>query len=186
MKEWATGLLLTLETGEILKPLHFWMRGFLFWGTAFSAAILLGACVSYAPSDHIVGQHRTQVVQILGHPSTELQNLDGDVMIYPRGPLGKHTYFIYLNQEAVAVRWEQVLEEKNFAKVNQGMSQDQVIRLIGISKDTFGLARGRGHVWNYRYVNPHCLWFQIEFTIEGTVRSSGYGKPPECRIQQPL
>jgi len=172
---------LKLETAETLKPLHRWMRGFLLWGATFSAVILLGACVSYAPSDHIVGQHRTKVIQFLGHPSTELQNLDGSIMIYSKGPFGKQTYFVYLNQEAVATRWEQVLIEKNFEKVNQGMSQDQVIRLIGISRDTVGLARNRGYVWNYRYVSPHCFWFQIEFNIEGTVRSTGYGKPPECR-----
>jgi hypothetical protein len=80
-------------------------------------------------------------------------------------------------------RWTQVLDEKNFERIVPGMTRDQVIEIIGESKDRFGLARGRGYVWNYRYVNPFCFWFQIEFAADDTVRSAGYGKPPECRVR---
>jgi hypothetical protein len=83
---------------------------------------------------------------------------------------------------AAMERWAQVLDEKNFARIKPGMHRDEVVATIGESKAVFGLARERGYVWNYRYVTPHCFWFQIEFANDDTVRSKGYGQPPECRI----
>ena len=65
--------------------------------------------------------------------------------------------------------------------IRAGMTVDEVVELIGISRATFGLARDRGFVWSYRYQNPFCQWFQIEFSKENIVRSTGFGKPPECR-----
>jgi hypothetical protein len=145
--------------------------------------LLLGACAGYNPNNRMLGSSREQIVQIMGAPATELNTLDGKVMHFPRGPYGKHTYFVYLNQDGVMQRWTQVLDEKNFDQIKPGISRDEVIATIGVSKDTFGLARNRGYVWNYRYVNPYCFWFQIEFTSEDTVRSTGYSKLPECRVR---
>ena len=145
-------------------------------------ALCLTACAGYRPSDRMLGNSREQVIQVLGLPSAEINVPGGRALIFSRGPFGKHTYFVYLNEDGSMARWTQVLDEKNFALIKPGMTQDEVISLIGGARDRFGLARDRGYVWNYRYVNPHCVWFQIEFTRENTVRSTGYGKPPECRV----
>lgn len=146
-------------------------------------ALLLSACAGYAPNNRMLGSSREQVIQIMGPPSTELATPEGQVMQYPRGPAGKQTYFVYLDQNGTLARWTQVLDEKNFALIKPGMRRDEVVAIIGESRDSFGLARERGYVWNYRYVNPHCFWFQIEFTAENLVRSTGYGTPPECRVR---
>lgn len=148
--------------------------------------LLLCACTGYNPNDRMLGNSREQVIRTMGQPSTELTRPESKVMIYARGPFGKHTYFVYLDRDDNMARWTQVLDEKNFSRIMPGMTQDEIIAILGPSKDTFGLARHRGYVWNYRYVNPHCFWFQIEFTNENTVRSTGYGKPPECRIHPSL
>jgi len=150
--------------------------------TLLAAALLLSACAGYAPNNRMLGHSREQVVQIMGPPSTELTTPEGKVMMFPRGPFGKHTYFVYLNFDGEVKRWEQVLDEKNFARIKPGMHRDEVVTTIGESKAMFSLARDRGYVWNYRYVTPHCFWFQIEFASDDTVRSTGYGQPPECRI----
>ena len=147
-----------------------------------ATTLLVSACAGYAPDNRILGNSRDQVVQTLGQPSTEVVTPEGKVMMYPRGPFGKHTYFVYFNADGLVARWAQVLDEKNFARIKPGMRQDEVVAMIGESKDRFGLARDRGYVWNYRYVTPHCVWFQIEFANDDTVRSKGYGQPPECRI----
>jgi hypothetical protein len=144
---------------------------------------LLTACAGYAPTNTMIGSGRDNIIQVLGKPTTELQTADGKLLIYSKGPFGKETFFVYLNQDDVMQRWTQVLNEKNFDRIVPGMTRDQVIETIGESKDRFGLARNRGYVWNYRYLNPFCFWFQIEFTAENTVRSSGYSKPPECRVR---
>jgi len=144
---------------------------------------LLNGCASYGPTNRMIGSSKDDIVSVLGKPSTELLTSDGQILIYSKGPLGKETFFIYLNRDGVMQRWTQVLDEKNFERIVPGMTRDQVIEIIGESKDRFGLARGRGYVWNYRYVNPFCFWFQIEFAADDTVRSAGYAKPPECRVR---
>jgi hypothetical protein len=150
--------------------------------TLLATVLLLCACAGYAPDNRMLGNHRDQIIQIMGQPSTELTTPEGKVMMYPRGPFGKHTYFVYLNSDDKVERWTQVLDEKNFARIKPGMRRDEVVAIIGESKAVFGLARDRGYVWNYRYITPHCFWFQIEFASDDTVRSTGYGQPPECRI----
>jgi len=141
----------------------------------------LSGCATYAPSAAMVGLSRQQVIERLGPPEPAPENLAiASRLDFPRGPYGKHTYSAEFDDEGRAVRFRQLLREENFAKIKPGMEQREVIELIGIAKDTFGLARNRGYVWNYRYITPFCQWFQIEFTMEHVVRSAGYGKPPEC------
>ena len=149
------------------------------------SALSLQACASYGPDPTLVGLSREQVVARLGNPDppasfpAEANRLD-----FPRGPMGKETFFVYFDDQSRAVRYVQSLTEDRFSQILPGMSRDEVVRLIGISRSTFGLARERGFVWNYRYLSPFCQWFQIEFTKEGTVRSTGYGKPPECQVRR--
>jgi len=145
--------------------------------------MLLTGCAGYAPNDQLIGQSRDEIIRTLGKPSAELALTDESVLIFPRGSRGKHTYFVYLNPESKAVRWAQVLDEKNFALIKPDMHRDDVVAIIGNAKDTYGLARDRGYVWNYRYVNSNCLWFNIEFTGENLVRSTGYSRMPECRFK---
>jgi hypothetical protein len=151
-------------------------------GLSTAFALCLTACAGYSPNDRMLGSSREQVIQVLGLPATEKSAPEGKVMMFTRGPFGRHTYFVYFNGDGSMTRWVQVLHEKNFALVQPGMTQDEVVSLIGEARVRTGLARDRGYVWNYRYVNPHCIWFQIEFTRDDTVRSVGYSKLPECRM----
>jgi hypothetical protein len=145
------------------------------------AALSLASCAGYAPTDRMLGNTREQVIEILGRPTNDLETPEGTLMIYPRGPFGKHTYFAYFDQDGRATRFEQVLNDKNFDRIKPGMHRDEVVGIVGEARDRFGLARERGYVWNYRYVTPHCFWFQIEFSRDNIVRETGYSKPPECR-----
>lgn len=145
--------------------------------------MFLTGCAGYAPDDRLIGEKSEKIIQVLGKPSSELKSADGTVLIFPRGSRGKHTYFVYLDQDGKAVRWAQVLDEKNFALIKPYMHRDEVVTIIGEAKDTYGLARDRGYVWNYRYVNSQCLWFNIEFSKDNLVRSTGFSKVPECRFR---
>ena len=159
-----------------------YMKHSIMLGIKILLAIMVSGCASYGPTNSMLGSSKDHIINVLGKPSTELQTPDGQLLIYSKGPLGKETFFVYLNRDGVMQRWTQVLDEKNFERIVPGMTRDQVVEIIGESKDRFGLARGRGYVWNYRYVNP--FWFQIEFAADDTVRSTGYSKPPECRVRK--
>lgn len=137
-------------------------------------ALLLAGCATYSPQKDIVGKHRVDLIAQMGKPEREYEWQEFSKLHYPRGPAGHHTYFVYLDRDNRVARWEQVLKEERFNAVQPGMTKDQVIDLIGVTKITSGLARDRGYLWHYRYQTPFCSSFVIEFTVEGTVRSTFY------------
>jgi hypothetical protein len=138
------------------------------------ALIAVTGCAGYAPSRQSIGQDRAALLASMGQPEREYA-LDGlSVLHYPRGPAGSHTYFIYLDGNNRVMKWEQVLTEERFNTISPGMTKDQVILTLGVTKINHGLSRNRGYVWHYRYETPHCKSFVIEFTPEDTVRSAGY------------
>lgn len=146
------------------------------------AAVLSGCAAigGYAPDTSTVGQPRAEVLQRLGAPTLEQPLPTGQRLVYARGPMGHHTYFVDLDAQGRVSGWQQVLTEANFQKVLPDMPAAQVLALIGPPSESKGLARQRGYFHSYRYENPQCLWFQVEYTAQNTVRSAGYGTPPEC------
>lgn len=141
---------------------------------------LLSACSGYAPPNEVVGATRDSIVARMGPPDVQRQVEGGTRLEFPRGPYGRHTYFVYLDANGRATRFEQVLTEARFNQINPGMTQDAVLLALGRPGEVWRLGRNRGTVLNYRYENNFCLWFQIEMTQEQSVRSAGYGEPPEC------
>jgi hypothetical protein len=137
-------------------------------------ASLSAGCANYSPQKNIVGKSRVDLIGQMGEPEREYEWQEFQKLHYPRGPAGSHTYFIYLDRNNRVARWEQVLKEEHFNAVQPGMTKDQVIDLIGVTKITNGLARDRGYLWHYRYETPFCSSFVIEFTAEDTVRSTFY------------
>ena len=141
---------------------------------------LLAACSSYAPPANLRNITRDELITQMGKPDMERQ-MDAETRLeFPRGPMGKHTWFVYLDAAGRAVRSEQVLTEQNFNRINPGMAQEEVRQRLGRPSEVQGLGRSRGVVWSYRYDNYLCQWFQVELTLEQQVRSTGYGQPPEC------
>lgn len=141
---------------------------------------LLSACSGYAPPNEVVGATRDSIVARMGPPDVQRAVEGGTRLEFPRGPYGRHTYFVYLDANGRATRFEQVLTEARFNQINPGMTQEAVLLALGRPSEVWRLGRNRGTVLNYRYENNFCLWFQIEVTQEQTVRSAGYGEPPEC------
>ncbi len=141
--------------------------------------LLLPACGSYAPPDALVGMSREEVIARMGQPDLERKQDSGSRLEFPRGPQGKHTWFVYFDAAGKASHAQQVLTEPNFDRINAGMTQEQVSQLLGRPSEVWLLGRERGYVWNYRY-DADCKWFQVELSRQQEVRSAGYGTPPEC------
>ena len=143
---------------------------------------LLAGCATgqYGPSQEILGLPRQALIEQMGKPTGEWNTPQGRVLEYARGPYGKHTFLITLDEEQRVRGSSQVLTLENFDRITPGMPADAVRRLIGQSFEIDTLARDRGEVWSYRFESVFCEWFQIEFSKEGIVRSKGMGIPPEC------
>ena len=142
--------------------------------------LLLPGCSGYAPPDAMIGMSRDELVLRMGQPDMERRLDAGNRLEFPRGPFGKHTWFVYFDATGRASRAEQVLTEQNFNRINVDMTQDDVRQLLGRPSEVQVLGRARGVVWNYRYENNSCIWFQVELSLQQQVRSAGYGEPPEC------
>ena len=141
---------------------------------------LLTACSGYAPPANVTSLTQAELVAQMGQPDTVRQTASGTRLEFPRGPMGHHTWFVDVDATGKIVQAEQVLTEPNFNLITPGMAQDEVRQRLGRPSQTQGLGRSRGVVWNYRYENHFCQWFQVELSQEQQVRSTGYGQPPEC------
>lgn len=146
---------------------------------------ILSACSGYAPQTDVTGATRDEIVARMGPPET-VREVDGGTRLeFPRGPYGRHTWFVDLDGTGRAVRTQQVLTEAHFSQITPGMGQDEVRRRLGRPGDVEMLGRSRGIVWSYRYENAFCQWFQVEISAQQQVRSAGYGEPPECQKREP-
>ena len=151
------------------------------WGSMGLLA-LAAACSGYAPPDEVVGLTEGQLVAQMGQPDMVRSTSSGKRLEFPRGPMGHHTWFVDVDSRGRVVKAEQVLTERNFNQLSPGMTQEEVRQRLGRPGEVQRLGRSRGVVWSYRYENPFCRWFQVEITESQQVRSTGYGEPPECRL----
>ena len=117
------------------------------WNWLLLSLALLPACASYAPPAVLSGMSRDEVLARMGPPDKERRLDAGSRLEFPRGPLGKQTWFVYFDTAGRASRAEQVLTEQNFSRIDVGMAQDDVRQLLGRPGVVQALGRERGVVW---------------------------------------
>lgn len=144
----------------------------------FGVSALSLGCTASLPTPDIIGLDRITVIEKLGKPNRESVKNDGVRLDYSRGPDGLNTYFVYLDKNGKVRDYEQALSDSNFARIARGMTKAEVIEIIGDAPKQHIIARDRGYVWSYRSFSTICIWFQVEFSPEDIVRSTGYNRRP--------
>ena len=87
----------------------------------------------------------------MGNPGFEFSNPDGSVTWeYTRQPSGTSCYMITLDKAQVVRSLEQVLNEANYARAREGMSQDEIRRLFGAPAGKVIFDNLREEVWEWR------------------------------------
>jgi hypothetical protein len=144
--------------------------------------VLVSACTSYSPSGLAPGSTEAAAIKDMGPPNGQSPLPDGGKRLeFARGPLGYHTYMLDFDAQGRLLRSEQVLTEENFAKIQPGMDQAELLALLGHPSEVYGYSRPEPRdAWSYRYWNPSCLWFQVGMTRQGKVADSAYGTDPIC------
>lgn len=101
--------------------------------SVLGATWLLSACVAYSGSGLRPGVATVaQVVATMGNPAMRWQDADGsEQLAYPRGPSGPQTFMVFIAPDGGLQRIDQVLNMEHFARIQPGMSQQAVLRVIG-------------------------------------------------------
>ncbi len=95
-------------------------------------SLLLAACAGYDGYRLKPGATLDEVIASMGQPALRWQETDGrQQLAYPRGPLGVHTFMAHIGPDQRLVLLENVLESRHFARIQPGLTQEQVLRLIG-------------------------------------------------------
>ena len=159
------------------------MMGRLLAGTLIGLlTILLPACDSVSLEKLKPGLTTMQQTQeIMGPPAMEWQDADGSVTWeYPRMPNGIVNYMIDFGPDQVLKEVRQVLTEENFARVKDGMSREQVRRLLGkpASEQFFSLKQEYVWDWKTKTESSSNFFFDVYFNTEGYVTRTGTHSRP--------
>lgn len=116
------------------------------------AAALLPACDGFNLQELKPGVSTAAEVRArMGSPAAEYANEDGSVTYeYNRQPQGTDCYMITIGRDQIVQRIEQVLTEANFARVQPGMSRDEVRRLLGAAGSVTPFPGANEEVWDWR------------------------------------
>ncbi len=139
----------------------------------------LAACASYSGTGLRPGEARLDdVLRLMGQPALRWQDADGSMQLaYPRGPEGIHTFMVKLGADGRLLSNVNVLDEAGLARIRSGMTQDEVLRVLGPpdpSRTAYFKARDE-LVWDWRACtynqNIQRLYVLFNATA-GTVRST--------------
>lgn len=158
-------------------------------------AALMAACAGYSGSNLKPGASTLpEIVASMGEPAMVWKNPDGSQQLaYPRGPAGTQTFMAYVGPDGKLQRIEGVLDMAHFAKIQEGMSKDEVLRIIGPSgalwTQTYSSSNTLAWTWLYCDTGSFQAFFDVMFdATTGIVKSTEQrpneqgrlGIPPTC------
>ena len=119
------------------------------------AALALGACAHFGGPPLEPGVSTIADLQrSLGTPAMRWREADGgEQLAYPRGPMGVQTWMARTDAAGRLTSIDNVLQPRYFARIQAGMSQDEVLRVIGPSYPGWTIHfKARDElVWEWRY-----------------------------------
>jgi outer membrane protein assembly factor BamE (lipoprotein component of BamABCDE complex) len=140
-------------------------------------AVLLPACDSVKLDKLKPGiTTMMQTRDIMGAPTMEWLDADGSATWeYPRTPNGIVNYMIDFGPDKILREVRQVLTETNFARVKEGMTRDQVRRLLGqpVSEQYFSLKKEYVWDWKTKTESSNDYFFDVYFDEQGHVTHTG-------------
>ena len=167
-----------MEGGEVCSPpsnigeteVKPWRR----IASAVFVLSLLAGCATVAPMRPLASEAEARAVH--GEPAARWQNDDGtSTLEYSTQPNGDIALMITVDASGAVVRQENALSLENLARVERGMTREQVARLLGAhrSVQTFALSGEEVWDWNIRNDGPGiATLFNVHFIDGKVVRTS--------------
>ena len=133
---------------------------------------MMTACASYDGRGLKAGlSTRDDVISLMGEPAMRWSEADGgEKLAFPRGPAGFHTYMVKLDLAGKFVSRDNVLEMKHFSRLREGMSKDDVLRMLGPSFPGWTLYyQARDElVWEWRWCDDYNEPARFNVFFDGT------------------
>ncbi len=142
------------------------------------ASLLLSACASYNGSGLKPGESTlAEVESMMGTAAMRWQNADGSQQLaFTRGPAGFHTFMAVVGADGRLQSIKNVLDTKNMTRIQAGMTQEQVLRILGPTTCRTEYFAARDElVWDWRYLDDFresAHFFVLFDATKGTVRST--------------
>jgi len=124
----------------------------------------------------------TEIIDKLGRPTMEWQEGADKVWEYPFTPEGTRNYMLTIGPGGVLKAMEQVLTPENFARVQPGMTQEQIRRLLGKPASMQFFALKQEEVWEWKEQSPlpsADMRFNVYFSNTGVVTGTGRYEYPK-------
>jgi outer membrane protein assembly factor BamE (lipoprotein component of BamABCDE complex) len=151
-----------------------WMAGLV------AAVTLFAACDRVDKLEEGVSTE-VQVREQFGDPVTVTVAPDGTrTLDYPRQPAGWTNYVIQIGPDGKMSSLRQLLNPDNFAKVQPGLSRQQVRDLLGRPANTQRFELKKEEVWDWRFKQDGqtSKLFSVTFDATGAVVSTAIGDDP--------
>jgi hypothetical protein len=149
----------------------------------FASVLALVACNPDGSPQQQLGEDRIsvgvstegEVRLIYGAPSMAWEEDGGArTLEFVKGPAGHRTFMIQIGADGKVKAIEQVLKPSYFVKVVQGMSEDQVRRLLGKPGKKEPYALSKEIAWFYRYLEgTESRYFVVQFDNRANVATTG-------------
>lgn len=134
--------------------------------------LLLAGCASYSGRGLVAGQSPvSDVIAVMGEPRMQWADADGSRRFaYPRGPMGVDTYMVRIGANGKLLDIANVLTVKEFARIEAGMSKDQVLRMLGPPEPSWTVYfKQRDElVWEWRYAQRPNFFARFYILFDGT------------------
>lgn len=143
--------------------MHILRSGLLLFGMAlFGMAFLLVACDRQGKPIEEFGLDKlargvsseADVRMVMGQPDIVYEEDDGRrTLEYPKGPQGARTWMFAIGKDGKLTDYWQALTPENFARIQPGMSRDDVRRLLGKPRHVVQFKNRNEEVWDWRFLD---------------------------------
>lgn len=133
---------------------------------------LFAGCAGYDGAGRIpVDARLVDVERTMGIPAMRWKEADGgETLVYPFGAMGYHTFFVRGDANGRFVSRENVLTMKHFARIQPGMTQEDVVRTLGppVPAWTVYFKARDELVWEWRYCDDWNEPARFDVLFDGT------------------
>ena len=149
--------------------------------SALALVAMLAGCATPQPLRVQAGQTEPELLAAMGAPTGRYPLAGGAQRLeFAQGPLGVRTWMVDLDAAGRVGKIRQVMDSFYFDQVQDGMSREALLRLLGRPASRQGEWQNR-ETWSWRYDNTDCLWLRVTLDASGKVWGGASTLPdPMC------